>query len=74
MLACFWVAQSAEAAEYTDCISASVLDMTQIIWWWGPSYARALGNVKYPFIVIAPRSILAQSGRTWYGPIELFDI
>ena len=27
----------------------------------------ALGNAEYPFIAIAPRSILAHSGSTWQG-------
>ena len=35
------------------------------IWWWGSSNAGALGNVEYPFIGIAPRSTLTQSGSTW---------
>ena len=35
------------------------------IWWWGSSNVRTLGNVEYPFITIAPRSSLAQSGSTW---------
>ena len=28
-----------------------------------------LGNVEYPFIAIATRSTLAQSGSSWFGPI-----
>ena len=47
----------------------SVLGMTLIIWWWGSSNAGALGNAKYPFIAIAPRSTRARSGSTWQGPI-----
>ena len=35
----------------------------------GSSNAEALGNMKYPFIAIAPRSTLAQSGSIWLGPI-----
>ena len=44
------------------------------------SNAGALGNAEYPFIAIAPRSTLAQSGSTWYNPLyglnrtELFEI
>ena len=34
-------------------------------WWWGSRNAGALGNTKYPFIAIASRSTLAQSGSTW---------
>ena len=34
------------------------------IWWLGSSNAGALGNAEYPFIAIAPRSILAQSSGT----------
>ena len=30
-----------------------------------------LGNADYPFIAIIPRSILARSGSTWLGQIEL---
>ena len=37
------------------------------IWWWGFRNARALGNVEYPFIVIAPRSTLAWSGSTLFS-------
>ena len=33
-----------------------------MIWWWGSSNAGALGNAEYPFIVITPRSTLAQGG------------
>ena len=36
----------------------SVQGMT-LIWWWGSNDTGALGNVKYPFIAIAPRSTLA---------------
>ena len=34
-------------------------------WWWGSSSAGVLGNAVYPFIAIAPRSTLSQSGSTW---------
>ena len=43
----------------------SVLIMTIKILWWGSSNSGVLGNVENPFIVIAPRSILAQSSSTW---------
>ena len=45
----------------------SVLDMT--LNWLGSSDAGALGNAEHPFIAIAPRSTLARSGSTWFGPI-----
>ena len=35
------------------------------IWWWGSCNAETLGNKEYPFIAIAPRFTLAQSGSTW---------
>ena len=41
----------------------------ETICWWGSSNVGDLGNVEYPFIAIAPRSTLAQSGSIWYGPI-----
>ena len=42
----------------------SVLIMTQnCIWWWGSSLG-ALGNMKYLFIAITPRSTLTWSGST----------
>ena len=44
-----------------------------MIWWWGFSNTGALGNVEYLFIAIAPRSTLAWSGSTWYGPIHGSD-
>ena len=28
-----------------------------------------MGNAEYPFTAIAPRSTLARSGSTWWGPI-----
>ena len=31
--------------------------------------AGALENVEYPFIAIVPRSTVAQSGSSWWGPI-----
>ena len=34
----------------------------------GSSNAGALGNAEYPFIAIAHRSTLIQSGSTWKGP------
>ena len=43
----------------------SLLIWCKTIWWWGSSNAGVLGNTKYPFIVIAPRSTLALSGSTW---------
>ena len=64
------VAQSAGAVEYTDCFPAERLDPHNEC----PGYdtkqsdgedpAGALGNAEYPFIAIAPRSILARSGST----------
>ena len=39
------------------------------MWWWGSSYAGALGNAEHPFIAIAPWSAPTQSGGTWYGPM-----
>ena len=40
------------------------------IWCSSPSNGGASGNAEYPFIAIAPRSSLAQSGSTWYVPIN----
>ena len=34
-------------------------------WQWGFSDTEALVNAEHPFIAIAPRSTLAQSGSTW---------
>ena len=34
------------------------------IWWWGSSYAEALGNMEYP-TAIAPMSTLTRSGSIW---------
>ena len=62
-------AQVAGAVEYTNCISAER-------WWVSPPSLNkwsgfdtkpsdgALKNVEYPFIAIAPRSTLTQSGGT----------
>ena len=70
----FIIAQSAGAVKYTNCTSAegydpqqrSVMYMTlNNLMVWGSSIAGALGNVKYSFIAIAPRSTLFQSGSTW---------
>ena len=35
------------------------------IWWWGSNIAGALGNAKYPFIAIAPKSTQSLSSSTW---------
>ena len=35
------------------------------IWWWGSSNAGTLGNTEYPFIIIAPRTIMVWSDSTW---------
>ena len=47
-------------------------------WWRGFSNAGALGNAKYPFIAIAPKSNLARVVASdmvlSMGWIELFDI
>ena len=70
------VAQSARAIKYTDYNSADGYPPShthqwvswiwhKTIWWWGSSYAGALGNVEHPFIAIASRSTLARSGCTW---------
>ena len=45
---------------------ANVLYMEQN-WLWVSSDAGTLGNVKCYFIAIAPWSILARSGSTWWG-------
>ena len=65
------VAKSFGAVEYANCISAEgkIRPPNQIVswiwyltmWWWG-SNLEALGNVKYSFITITPRSTLTQSG------------
>ena len=52
----FFLAQSAGAAKYTDCISVEGLDphtrgsciWHKTIWWWGFSNAGDLGNAEYP--------------------------
>ena len=76
------IAQFAWASEYTDCFSTKGEDSTPqrvsciwhwTIWWWGSSNAGALGNAEYSFIAITPRSTLAQSGSTWFGPIYGLD-
>ena len=47
----------------------NVLNMTpKCIWWWGSSYG-AQRKVKYPFIVITPRSTLSQIGSNCWGSI-----
>ena len=38
--------------------------------WWNFSNAEALGMVLYNFIALTPRSILAQYGSAWSGPIH----
>ena len=65
------VAQLAEAAEYTDCISAEGqepphnecpgFDAKQ----WGSINAGPLRNLECPFITITPMSTLAQTDSTW---------
>ena len=47
------MAQSAGAADYTVCNSAEIRPPLR------------LENAEYPFIPIAPRSILTLSGNTW---------
>ena len=66
------MSQLAGTVEYTDCISVEGYDSPRVswiwhkaIWWWGSSNAGALGNAEYPFIAIAPKSTLAQSGSIW---------
>ena len=61
-------AQSAGAIEYTTPLQRGKTPPNEYpdiwhyrIWWWGSSNAGALGNAKYSFIVIAPRSYLARS-------------
>ena len=39
------------------------------IWWFSFRNAKALGNVEFPFIDIAPRFTLTRSGSTLFGPI-----
>ena len=62
--------QLAGVVEYNDCIFAEGKDSPNECPRYntkqsdGETPARALGNVKYPFIVIAPRSTLARSGST----------
>ena len=72
------LAQSDEAVEYIHCFSAEGNPTPHqwvswiwyyTIWWWGSSNAWALGNAQYPFIAITPKSTLAWSGSTWWGPI-----
>ena len=64
-------AQSVGAIEYTDCMSAERQDTPKEC----PRYDikqsddELPGNEEYLFIAIAPRSTLAWSGSTWYGPI-----
>ena len=73
---CF-LALSAGAVEYTECISAevrpppmSVLYLTLNHLMISSSNAGALGNEEYLFITIAPRFTLAQNGSNWKGPIH----
>ena len=64
--------------EYADCIpclglrplpKTVALSMTlDCVWWWESDSGHP-GNEKYSFIVITPRSTLAQSSITCWGPI-----
>ena len=68
-------ANSDEAVEYTDCISAKGEDPKRVfcVWhekiWLGSSNAGALGNMEYPFIPIAPRLTLGRCDSTSQGYI-----
>ena len=57
--------------KYTDCISTEGQELliNVLIWWWGSSNARALGNAEYTFIAIVSRSIQARSERISLSPI-----
>ena len=69
------MAQSAGAAEFTDCISAEGLDPPNFCSRYdtkqsdglGFSNAGALGNVEYLSIAIVLRSTLTWTGSTIYG-------
>ena len=71
-LTLFMIAQSAEAAEYTDCTSAKRYQTLNECPGNEPKRsdgevpidAGALWNAGYSFIAIAPRSTLARSGST----------
>ena len=72
---------SAKVVEYVDCTSVDGVRPPHSQWvlciWLRGSSPRALGNVKYPFIAITPRSTLTQNNSTWVkvsamGPKELF--
>ena len=60
------IAQTAEAVEYTNCITAKEYDSSNEC----PGYdtkqsdVEALGNAEYPLTAIAPGSSLAQSSGT----------
>ena len=62
-------AQSGGSAEYTDCTTAppptNVQDMTLNNLMVRLQYARALRDVEYTFITIAPRSTVDRIGNTW---------
>ena len=73
------LAQSAGTVEYTDSIftEGGGLDSPNEC----PRYdikqsdgKGAWGNMKYPFINIAPRSILTRIGSTWLGPIYVWHL
>ena len=59
-------AQSAQAVEYTDSISADGEDLLppRLNKYTGYN-TGALGNTEHPIIAIAPRSSLTRSGSTW---------
>ena len=61
--------QLARAVEYTDCISAEGKPTTPNEFPITKNYLGALDNVGHPFIAIAFRSTLIQSGYTWLVPI-----
>ena len=54
------IAQSAGAAEYISVEGSNFLDECSEY-----DTNDALGNAEYPFIAIAPWSILAQNSSTW---------
>ena len=73
----WFTAQSTEAVEYANCISAEDKDShptTNVLIWHQTIEGRGfslgdLGNVEFPFIAIAFRSILTGSDSTCLGPI-----
>ena len=56
--------------KYIDFMSTVSCIWYETILWWSFCNPGALESAEYPFIDIAPRSTVTQSGSTWKGPIN----